>query len=140
MAFLGIMLGGDLYGQSSGSSNGIPVRTTMVGFAAYEVFEAGDLLIAMRTVRGVEILSDFGDLRRSFTDLAPGDPVEFFVSRGGVVLRVSFHLDERIEQGTPMSLRWDRAHDEARRAAAEYWEEQFAPLLPRSGSAVARGD
>lgn len=139
-AFLGIMLGGDLTSNTPGSPSGVAIRTANPGFVAYEAFEDGDVLVAVRTPRGLERLESFGDLRNAFYALAPGDSVEFLVLRGGALVRVPLRLDERPEPQVSNQQRWEVAAIEARRAAQAYWDEQIAPLLPPPATPVARSE
>jgi hypothetical protein len=139
-AFLGIMLGGDLTSNTPGSPSGVAVRTANPGFVAYEAFEDGDVLVAVRTVRGLERLESFGDLRNAFYALSPGDSVEFLVLRGGALIRVPLRLDERPEPQVSNQQRWEMAAIEARRAAQAFWDEQIVPLLPPPATPVARSD
>lgn len=137
MPFLGVQLAGDNADQGVLNANGIPIRSTMPGFVAYETLEDGDLLIAVRTERGLTRLNHFGDLRNEFYSLSPGDPVEFLVVRGGHVLRIALRLDERAERDEGPIGEWNLVASEAKRAAEAYWDEHFAPLLSRQGNATA---
>ena len=140
--FLGILLGGDVTSNTPGNPSGVAVRSTNPGFVAYEALEEGDLLLAIRTPRGLERLSHFGDLQSAFYGLSPGDQIEFLVMRGGAVVRVPLRLDERPEprSSNPNQQRWEMVAAEARRAAAVYWEEQIAPVLPPPAVPVARSE
>lgn len=137
--FLGIRMGGDQFGSSPGQKHGVFIVSTEPGFVAYEMFEEGDLLIAVRTEAGEAPLKHFPDLAAAFARLMPGDHVEFLVVRGGAVMRVPLRLDERIDQ-PEQTFRWEQAKTEALHAAERYWQEQIVPLLPRQGGAVARGE
>lgn len=138
--FLGIMLGGDMTSSTPGAPAGVAVRSINPGFVAYEVLEEGDLLIAVRSHRGLERLSHFGNLQMIFQDLAPGDSVEFIIVRGGSVVRAALKLDERPESRLSGEARWQGAANEAQREAAAYWDEQIVPILPPPATPIARSE
>ena len=109
-AFLGITGGGE-----QGNPHGLSIRSTRVGFVAYEAFEEGDVLMAVRAERGLERVTSIPDLRSAIYGLSPGHLVEFLIARGGVVLRVAVRLDERPgDEFAPPSQPWEL---EARRVA-----------------------
>lgn len=139
-AFLGVSLGGDPWNRNDNGRSGVPIRATMPGYVAYEVFEEGDVLIGVRTSDGLERLVGFADLRVAFERLAPGDLVEFLVVRGGRVLQIPVVVDERLASLPGIDGQWTRLETKARIDAEAFWQERLAPLLSRSEGPTANAN
>ena len=115
-------------------TNGVTVVDALAGFAAYEVLEAGDILVEIDTPRGRIPLGNPPALRQAVAGLPAGLDVEVRLVRGGEVLRLPFRLDRFVNT---QRIEWLRLQAQARRDAQEAWQSRFAPLFDRPPQAGA---
>ena len=105
------------------------------GFCGYAALRDGDVLLEIEEAAR---LRNKYDLIAVVKATAPGDLIHLRVSRQGRVLRVAARLDARPVEATGANAeaQMEGFKNARAKAAADYWDATFAPLVPAPAAAA----